>query len=73
MPVMEVQLVQHPDLMDDDTFCKHMNARHQRSLGGLSHIWANPATEAWRAFHDRLHALFPANLYPQVSHEHGDL
>jgi hypothetical protein len=47
------------DDMDDDTFCKHMSLRHQDSLGGLDYIWpvAPGTTDAWMAFHDRLHAL----------------
>lgn len=55
--------VAHPDDMDDETFCKHMSYRHQDSLGGLPFITpvAESTTDAWRAFHDRLHR-FRVNL-----------
>lgn len=75
--LMEVIIVVHPDLMDDEDFCRHMSKRHVASLGGLHSIEPRLGNEetiaAWRAFHRRLHALYPSNLFPQVSHDHGEI
>jgi len=71
METAEMIQVASADKMDDDTFAKHMTARHSESLGGLpaltfSHGRYGPAP-AWRAFHRRLHAL-----RPDLEHEHGE-
>ncbi len=51
-------LVRDAEVMDDEFFCMHMSKRHQDSLAGQSFIEpAGDATEAYRAFHDRLHRL----------------
>ena len=65
--ILRIQDVQDADDMDDETFCMHMTYRHTDSLGGLSEIWpvAPSTTEAWRCFHDRLHAL-----RVDIPHEH---
>lgn len=67
MGVKEKLLVQDSDEMDDDIFCRHMSHRHGNSLGGLHSInpVAQSTTDAWRAFHDRLHSL-----RVDISHEH---
>lgn len=62
--------VQSANNMDDETFCKHMTFRHHESLGGLAEIWPNGATEAWRAYHDRLHNVL---FFPfKKLHDHGE-
>ncbi len=57
--------------MDDDTFILHMNYRHQDSLGGLDELWyaSEEVTEAWRAFHWRLHQIHPRIT---LAHDHRE-
>lgn len=56
--VANPDLVRDADTMDDEFFCMHMSKRHQDSLAGQSYIEpAGDATEAYRAFHERLHRL----------------
>lgn len=49
--------VPNADDFPDDIFIKHMNLRHADSIGGLHSLWLinGSVTDAWRAFHDRLH------------------
>jgi hypothetical protein len=57
---MNPQCVVPADNMDDETFIKHVNKRHSDTVSDLKFLWdtGNPdVTEAWRAFHDRLHRL----------------
>lgn len=63
-----ILVVAAEDSMDDNTFTKHMNARHSDSLGGLDELWFadEPTHEAWRAFHWRLH-----QLRIDLEHEHS--
>lgn len=74
---MSVIVVVHPEAMSDEDFCKHMSKRHQASLGGLHSIEVRLGNEgtilAWRAFHKLLHRWYPSNLFPNVSHDHGEL
>lgn len=44
--------------LSDENFIAHMNLRHADSIGGLHSLWLinGSVTDAWRAFHDRLHA-----------------
>ena len=54
-------VVTSPEDMTTEDFAKHMSIRHRHSLGGLTHLdldhQSEPVEDAWRAFHDRLHAL----------------
>jgi hypothetical protein len=71
MRVIEKEPVIDPEEMDDEDFCRHMTKRHRDSLGGLSDIWpvAESTTDAWRAFHNRLHRL---RIDLQHEHEEGN-
>ncbi len=66
---MSRTIVVHPDNMDQDTFQKHMNARHGDSLGGLSELKLTSVQVllCYRAFHNKLH-----EFRPDLAHEHGD-
>jgi hypothetical protein len=60
------------DDMDDDTFCRHMDARHSESLSNAGPLSAHPdrAPEwvlPYRAYHDRLHDIAVPGQY---DHEH---
>lgn len=53
--------VPHPDDMDAETFCKHVNARH---AGGLPDGFAlSPeltdeyVADCWRRWHERMHRM----------------
>jgi hypothetical protein len=54
----KVVIVPASDDLSDDNFIAHMNLRHSDSIGGLHSLWLinGSVTDAWRAFHDRLHA-----------------
>lgn len=62
--------------MDDDTFFKHINARHLGDFGhgtlpfGTSPMWSPVVVLAYRAFHARVHNHALPGTY---DHEHtGD-
>lgn len=65
-----VVFVPSTDDMDLETFCSHMSARHAGSLGGqerLSSLHMSEYVEGcWRAFHDKLHELYPV----EYEHDH---
>jgi hypothetical protein len=73
MQVSEQVVVPDADDMDDETFMKHVEARHQADykLGGTTttryalQAWIGP----WRAFHRRLHDL---EVPGQYDHIHED-
>jgi hypothetical protein len=59
--------------MSDENFCRHMNLRHEKDMGGASLQMRGalkPGTSAavatYRAFHDRLHALEIPGQYDHV-------
>lgn len=67
-----MKTIKIPDIevMDDETFIKHLGLRHADDVdGGLTqhpHIveaWVNP----YRAYHDKLHELATPGKY---NHEH---
>lgn len=62
--------------MSDANFCRHMNLRHSTDLGGAMLEWERSgptfsgtlaALPAYRAFHDRCHALARPGQY---DHQH---
>lgn len=59
--------------MDDDTFWKHINARHLQDFGkeakpfGTSPLWNETIILSYRAFHKRVHELEVPGTY---NHEH---
>lgn len=63
--------------MSDANFCRHMNLRHSRDMGGAVLEWeadgggayagTSAALSAYRKFHDRLHSLATPGQY---DHEH---
>jgi hypothetical protein len=62
-----IVLVRSADDMNDETFALHMTLRHPDNLGGLRELAVAPRVmPAWRAFHRRLHNLFPRSY----QHEH---
>ena len=63
------QIVCAEEEMDEDTFTKHMNARHSDSLGGLDSLWFadEDVHQCWRNFHWRIH-----ELRIDLEHEHAD-
>lgn len=69
--VMNQRVVTVPaaDDMDDEIFIKHMNLRHDDSIGGLHSLWliSPSVTSGWRAFHNRLH-----NSGAVYTHAHED-
>jgi hypothetical protein len=62
----EVLVVQDADAMDIDTFIMHMKRRHSGSVAGhaIARAQFESVEEAYRAFHERLHAL------NRFEHEH---
>lgn len=68
----ELVEVPHPDDMDDETFLKHIEARHATECRIEGYI-SRHAVEAWidtyRVFHDRLHKIETPGQY---SHVHAD-
>lgn len=64
----EVDLVRPSEEMNDDTFIKHMNHRHDDSLGGLKQLTyvGKLVVVCWRAYHEQLHAL-----RIDLEHEHA--
>lgn len=64
-----VDLVRPPEEMDDDTFIRHMNHRHDDSLGGLTELTyvGKLVAVCWRAYHGQLHAL-----RVDLEHEHAE-
>jgi len=70
--VIEVVLVPAADDMDDETMCKHINARHSEDhLTTVAYMpLALPSyMGSVRAFHARLHALATPGQY---DHEHDE-
>ena len=65
---MSVQVVISSDNMDDETFQKHMSARHKESLGGMTELSSLPSNlvALYRRFHRKLH-----ELRPELLHDHG--
>jgi len=60
----DLPTVRSADSMDDETFVKHINARHM-PIGGMSKArQAFEGESLLRAYHDRLHREAP-------NHNHG--
>jgi hypothetical protein len=59
--------------MEDETFWKHINARHLGDFGedtkpfGVSRLWSPTIALAYRAFHERVHRLMLVGTH---DHEH---
>ena len=69
MDTVDRPVVVHPDAMDADSFQKHMNNRHQDSLGGLTkiEIRSEYLLLCYRNFHRRLH-----EVRLDLGHDHGE-
>jgi hypothetical protein len=66
----QVDLVKHPDSMDAPTFGLHMTHRHNDALAGQTELTfkrESDVSQAYRAFHRRLH-----DLRVDLLHEHGE-
>jgi hypothetical protein len=70
---VEIVIVPSADDMSSDIFVKHMNKRHQESLGGMSELVQRHLNkyveECYRIFHDRLHKVHVRTV---LDHEHLD-
>lgn len=67
----EIPKVKSADSMDNETFLRHMNARHKGAAGishfGLSNVPGDGDEHLLRTMHDHLHEH---PLY-EVNHTHG--
>lgn len=66
----ELPIVVHPDNMTAANFGLHMTHRHPEALAGMPELTfkrENDVSQAYRAFHRRLHAFRLG-----MTHEHGE-
>ena len=70
----ETPKVKHESKMDDETFLKHMNARHKGAAGishfGKSNVPGDGDEHLLRAMHQTLHGN--ERLYGPFNHTHGE-
>lgn len=69
-PEEELPVVVHPDNMTAANFGLHMTHRHPDALAGMPELVfkrESDVSQAYRAFHRRLHAL-----RIDIPHEHGE-
>lgn len=66
----ELIAVRNADSMSPGHFQKHMESRHQASLGrfGVAEFGDEYLERCWRAFHRQIHAL---GLHGDLDHYHG--
>lgn len=72
----ERKTVKHISKMDNETFLKHMNARHKGAAGithfGKSNVPGDGDEHLLRMMHDTLHDERYAHLYgKRINHDHG--
>ena len=75
----EIVRVPHPDDMDTETFCKHVNARHAGSLPDgftLARPLDGYTKECWLRWHERIHRLpsYDGSGFsiPELDHTHKE-
>jgi hypothetical protein len=73
----ELPVVAAPNKMDDETFIKHINARHEKALGytggPLSYVGSWPDQIAtYRVYHKKIHEGIVRDLDNNHTHSQGD-